>query len=215
MILPQVQAIFTTLDEVVRELHEDDLMICDGEKPMCIAGVFGGIDSGVKESTTNIFLESAYFDPVSIRKTAKRHGLNTDASFRFERGIDPNITEYALKRAALLITEIAGGEITSDISDSYPNKIKDFEVRLSFDNAKKLIGEEIPRETIKSILTSLEIKVNNVTETGLGLTVPAYRNDVQREADIIEEILRVYGYNNVGTTALGRRLHGKCGMFQL
>jgi phenylalanyl-tRNA synthetase beta chain len=191
---------FTTLDEVVRELHEDDLMICDGEKPMCIAGVFGGIDSGVTESTTNIFLESAYFDPVSIRKTAKRHGLNTDASFRFERGIDPNITEYALKRAALLITEIAGGEITSDISDSYPNKIKDFEVRLSFDNAKKLIGEEIPRETIKSILTSLEIKVNNVTETGLGLTVPAYRNDVQREADIIEEILRVYGYNNVGTT---------------
>jgi len=191
---------FTTLDDVVRELHEDDLMICDGEKPMCIAGVFGGIDSGVIESTKNIFLESAYFDPVSIRKTAKRHGLNTDASFRFERGIDPNITEYALKRAALLITEIAGGEITSDISDSYPNKIKDFEVRLSFDNAKKLIGEEIPRETIKSILTSLEIKVNNVTETGLGLTVPAYRNDVQREADIIEEILRVYGYNNVGTT---------------
>ena len=191
---------FTTLDGVVRELHEDDLMICDGEKPMCIAGVFGGIDSGVTESTTNIFLESAYFDLVSIRKTAKRHGLNTDASFRFERGIDPNITEYALKRAALLITEIAGGEITSDISDSYPNKIKDFEVRLSFDNAKKLIGEEIPRETIKSILTSLEIKVNNVTETGLGLTVPAYRNDVQREADIIEEILRVYGYNNVRTT---------------
>lgn len=191
---------FTTLDEVVRELHEDDLMICDGEKPMCIAGVFGGIDSGVTEGTTNIFLESAYFDPVSVRKTAKRHGLNTDASFRFERGIDPNITEYALKRAALLITEIAGGEITSDISDSYPNKINDFQVRLSFENAAKLIGEEIPRETIKSILTSLEIKVNNVTEAGLGLTVPAYRNDVQREADIIEEILRVYGYNNVGTT---------------
>ena len=191
---------FTTLDEVVRELHEDDLMICDAEKPMCIAGVFGGIDSGVTESTTNIFLESAYFDPVSIRKTAKRHGLNTDASFRFERGIDPNITEYALKRAALLITEIAGGEITSDISDAYPNKVEDFQVRLSFENAKKLIGEEIPRETIKSILTSLDIKVNNVTETGLGLTVPAYRNDVQREADIIEEILRVYGYNNVGTT---------------
>ncbi|WP_412560492.1 phenylalanine--tRNA ligase subunit beta [Winogradskyella sp. MIT101101] len=191
---------FTTLDEVVRELHEDDLMICDAEKPMCIAGVFGGIDSGVTESTTNIFLESAYFDPVSVRKTAKRHGLNTDASFRFERGIDPNITEYALKRAALMITDIAGGEISSDISDAYPNKIEDFQVRLSFDNAKKLIGEEIPRETIKSILTSLDIKVNNVTEAGLGLTVPAYRNDVQREADIIEEILRVYGYNNVGTT---------------
>ncbi|WP_426430038.1 phenylalanine--tRNA ligase subunit beta [Winogradskyella sp. HB-48] len=191
---------FTTLDEVVRELHEEDLMICDAEKPMCIAGVFGGIDSGITEGTTKIFLESAYFDPVSIRKTAKRHGLNTDASFRFERGIDPNITEYALKRAALLITEVAGGEITSDISDAYPNKIKDYEVRLSFENAKKLIGEEIPKETIKSILTSLEIKVNNVTETGLGLTIPAYRNDVQREADVIEEILRVYGYNNIGTT---------------
>jgi phenylalanyl-tRNA synthetase beta chain len=191
---------FTTLDGIVRELHEDDLMICDSEKPMCIAGVFGGIDSGVSEGTTNIFLESAYFDPVSIRKTAKRHILNTDASFRFERGIDPNLTEYALKRAVLLILDIAGGEITSDIVDAYPKKIKDFEVRLSFENAKKLIGEEIPKETIKSILWSLEIKVNNVTEAGLGLTVPAYRNDVQREADIIEEILRVYGYNNIGTT---------------
>jgi phenylalanyl-tRNA synthetase beta chain len=191
---------FTTLDGIERKLDAEDLMICDAEKPMCIAGVFGGIDSGVTEQTTNIFLESAYFDPVSIRKTAKRHGLSTDASFRFERGVDPNITEYALKRAALLITDIAGGEMASDISDSYPKKIKDFEVRLSFENAKRLIGEEIPRETIKSILTSLEIKVNNVTETGLGLTVPAYRNDVQREADIIEEILRVYGYNNVATT---------------
>ncbi|TXG35420.1 phenylalanine--tRNA ligase subunit beta [Seonamhaeicola maritimus] len=191
---------FITLDGVERELHEDDLMICDAEKPMCIAGVFGGIHSGVTESTTSIFLESAYFNPVSIRKSAKRHGLNTDASFRFERGIDPNITEYALKRAALLIQELAGGEITSDIVDIYPNKIEDFQVRLSFDKAKKLIGEEIPRETIKSILTSLEIKVNNVTETGLGLTVPAYRNDVQREADVIEEVLRVYGYNNIKTT---------------
>jgi len=191
---------FTTLDEVERELHEDDLMICDAEKPMCIAGVFGGIDSGVTETTTNIFLESAYFDPVSVRKTAKRHGLNTDASFRFERGIDPNFTKYALKRAALLITEIAGGEITSDISDAYPNKIEDFQVVLSFDNAKRLIGQEIPKETIKSILTSLDIKINNVTEAGLGLTVPSFRNDVQREADVIEEILRVYGYNNIKTT---------------
>ncbi|TXE15206.1 phenylalanine--tRNA ligase subunit beta [Seonamhaeicola algicola] len=191
---------FTTLDGVERELHEDDLMICDAEKPMCIAGVFGGEYSGVSESTTSIFLESAYFNPVSVRKTAKRHALNTDASFRFERGIDPNITKYALKRAALLIQELAGGEITSDITDFYPNKIEDFQVRLAFDNAKKLIGEEIPKETIKSILTSLEIKVNNVTEAGLGLTVPAYRNDVQREADVIEEILRVYGYNNIKTT---------------
>lgn len=190
---------FTTLDDVERELHEDDLMICDAEKPMCIAGVFGGAHSGVSEHTTSIFLESAYFNPVSVRKTAKRHALNTDASFRFERGIDPNITGYALKRAALLIQEIAGGEITSDLLDFYPKKIEDFQVRLSFDNAKKLIGEEIPKETIKSILTSLDIKVNNVTETGLGLTVPAYRNDVQREADIIEEILRVYGYNNIKT----------------
>lgn len=191
---------FITLDGVERELHADDLMICDTEKPLCIAGVFGGLDSGVSSSTTSVFLESAYFNPVSVRKTAKRHALNTDASFRFERGIDPNITEYALKRAALLIQEVAGGEISSDIIDIYPKKIKDFEVRLSFDNAKKLIGEEIQKETIKRILTSLDIKVNNVTETGLGLTVPAYRNDVQREADIIEEILRVYGYNNIKTT---------------
>ena len=191
---------FTTLDDIERELHEEDLMICDAEKPMCIAGVFGGAHSGVTESTTSIFLESAYFNPVSIRKTAKRHAMNTDASFRFERGIDPNITDYALKRAALLIQDIAGGDITSDLLDFYPKKIEDFQVRLSFDNARKLIGQEIPKETIKSILTSLEIKVNNVTETGLGLTVPAYRNDVQREADIIEEILRVYGYNNIKTT---------------
>ncbi|WP_298903030.1 phenylalanine--tRNA ligase subunit beta [uncultured Psychroserpens sp.] len=191
---------FTTLDDIERELSAEDLMICDAEKPMCIAGVFGGSHSGATEGTTSIFLESAYFNPVSIRKTAKRHGLNTDASFRFERGIDPNITDYALKRAALLIVDIAGGEISSDVLDFYPKKIEDFQVRLSFDNAKKLIGEEIPRETIKSILTSLDIKVNNVTEAGLGLTVPAYRNDVQREADVIEEVLRVYGYNNINTT---------------
>ncbi|MFB9052566.1 phenylalanine--tRNA ligase subunit beta [Formosa undariae] len=191
---------FTTLDGIERTLHEDDLMICDAEKPMCIAGVFGGAQSGVTENTTNIFLESAYFNPVSVRKTAKRYGLNTDASFRFERGIDPNLCEYALKRAALLIVELAGGEISSEIEDSYSNKIEDFQVRLSFDNAKRLIGEEIPKDVIKRILMSLDIKINNVTETGLGLTVPAYRNDVQREADVIEEILRVYGYNNVKTT---------------
>jgi len=188
---------FTTLDSVERELHEDDLMICNADEPMCIAGVLGGLDSGVTEHTTSIFLESAYFNPVSIRKTAKRHALNTDASFRFERGIDPNTTEYALKRAALLITEIAGGEISSGIEDLYPNKIEDFQVFLSFETTTKLIGQEIPRETIKSILTSLDIKVNSVTEGGLGLTIPSYRTDVQREADIIEEILRVYGYNNI------------------
>ncbi len=188
---------FITLDEVERELHEDDLMICDSEKPMCIAGVFGGIHSGVTMDTTSIFLESAYFDAVSIRKTAKRHGLNTDASFRFERGIDINITEYALKRAALLIREIAGGEISSELVDLYPKKAQERQVFLTFDKINKLIGQEIPRDTIKSILTSLEIKVNNVTESGLGLTIPNYRVDVEREVDVIEEILRVYGYNNI------------------
>lgn len=191
---------FKTLDGVERTLHEEDLMICDTAKPMCIAGVFGGENSGVTEHTTSIFLESAYFNPISIRKSAKRHALNTDASFRFERGVDPNITEYALKRAALLIQEVAGGYVTSNLVDVYPKKIEDFQVRLSFENAQKLIGEEIPKDVIKSILMSLDIKVNNVTETGLGLTVPAYRNDVVREADIIEEILRVYGYNNIKFT---------------
>ena len=191
---------FVTLDEIERELHPEDLMICDAVKPLCIAGVFGGITSGVTESTTTVFLESAYFDPVSIRKTAKRHGLNTDASFRFERGIDPNITEYALKRAALLIQEFAGGIISGEIIDLYPKKIEDFQVFLSFENVTKLIGEELPQETIKKILTSLDIKINSVTELGVGLTIPAYRNDVQREADVIEEILRVYGYNNISFT---------------
>ena len=191
---------FITLDGVERELHEDDLMICDAEKPMCIAGIFGGIESGVTESTENIFLESAYFNPISIRKTAKRHALNTDASFRFERGIDPNLTEYALIHAALLIKEIAGGKITSDVMDIYPKKIQDHQVFLNFNNASSLIGEEIPKEIIKEILTSLDIKINNVTEAGLGMTIPAYRNDVTREADVIEEILRVYGYNNIKFT---------------
>ncbi len=188
---------FTTLDEVERELHEDDLMICDGEKPMCIAGVFGGIHSGVTEHTTSIFLESAYFDPVSIRKTAKRHGLSTDASFRFERGIDINLSKYALKRAALLIREIAGGYITSDIIDLFPKKPQDRQVFLTFNKINSLIGQEIPQDTIKSILSSLEIRINNVTESGLGLTIPTYRVDVTREVDVIEEILRVFGYNNV------------------
>lgn len=193
---------FTTLDGVERELHEEDIMICDAKStPLCIAGVYGGLDSGVTETTTSIFLESAYFNPVSIRKTAKRHGLNTDASFRFERGIDPNFTEYALKRAAILIEEIAEGKITSDIVDIYQNKIQDHQVHFSYDKAFKLIGEEISKDTIKNILASLEIKINNQTETALGLTIPAYRVDVQREADIVEEILRVYGYNNIATSA--------------
>ena len=188
---------FTTLDDVERTLHEEDLMICDAVGPLCIAGIFGGKNSEVSETTTSIFLESAYFNPISIRKSAKRHQLNTDASFRFERGIDPTITEYALKRAALLIQEVAGGEITSDIIDLYPKKIEDFPVVLNFNNAKKIIGQELPKETIKNILASLEIKVNSVSDAGLGLTIPAYRVDVQREIDVIEEILRVYGYNNI------------------
>ncbi len=188
---------FTTLDDIERTLHEEDLMICDEKGPLCIAGVFGGKESGVSDKTTSIFLESAYFNPVSIRKSAKRHQLNTDASFRFERGIDPNITRYALKRAALLIQEVAGGEITSDIVDLYPKKIEDFPVFLNFNNVKKIIGQELSKEIIKNILASLEIKVNSVSDAGLGLIIPAYRVDVQREIDVIEEILRVYGYNNI------------------
>jgi phenylalanyl-tRNA synthetase beta chain len=189
---------FKTLDSIERELSSEDIMICDGDSnPLCIGGVFGGMRSGVTENTTSIFLESAYFNPVSIRKTAKRHSLNTDASFRFERGIDINMTKYALKRAALLIKEYAGGKMGSDISDFYPEKLEDFQVFLSYENANRLIGQDIPRETIKKILASLEIKINSETEGGLGLTIPTYRTDVQREADIIEEILRVYGYNNI------------------
>ena len=188
---------FTTLDDVERSLHEEDIMICDENGPLCIAGVFGGKESGVTESTTSIFLESAYFNPVSVRKTAKRHQLNTDASFRFERGIDPAITDYALKRAALLIQEVAGGEITSDLIDVYPKKIEDFSVFLNFNKVAKIIGQEISKDIIKKILVSLDIKVNSVTDSGLGLTIPAYRVDVQREIDVIEEILRVYGYNNI------------------
>ncbi|WP_373285424.1 phenylalanine--tRNA ligase subunit beta [Flavobacterium limi] len=188
---------FTTLDDLERTLHKEDLMICDEKGPLCIAGVFGGKKSGVSEGTTSIFLESAYFDAVSVRKTAKRHQLNTDASFRFERGIDPTITEYALKRAALLIQEVAGGKITSDVIEVYPKKVEDFSVFLNFSHVSKIIGQEIPKDTIKKILVSLDIKVNSVSDSGLGLTIPAYRVDVQREIDVIEEILRVYGYNNI------------------
>jgi len=190
--------LFETLDGVERKLDKEDLMICDGdEQPMCIAGVLGGTQSGITESTSSIFIESAYFNPVSVRKSAKRHGLNTDASFRFERGIDPNGTKYALKRAAILIKQIAGGKISSEIIDIYPNKIEDFQIFLSYEKVNKLIGTEIPQETIQNILASLEIKINNNTESGVNLTIPSYRVDVQREADVIEEILRVYGYNNV------------------
>ena len=188
---------FTTLDDVERELHEEDLMICDENGPMCFAGVLGGKNSGVKETTSTLFLESAYFNPVSVRKTAKRHSISTDASFRFERGIDPTLTEYALKRAANLIIELAGGEITSDITDIYPKKLEDYTVVLNYNKTAKIIGEDLPKETIKKILASLDIKINSVSDAGLGLTIPNYRVDVQREIDVIEEILRVYGYNNI------------------
>ncbi|MEK6451076.1 MULTISPECIES: phenylalanine--tRNA ligase subunit beta [Myroides] len=188
---------FTTLDGVERTLHQDDLMICDENGPMCLAGIFGGLKSAVSENTTTIFLESAYFNPVTIRKAAKRHGLNTDSSFRFERGIDPSITEYALKHAALLIQQVAGGEITSDIVDLYPKKIEDNSVFLNFNNITRLLGEEIPKDTIKKILVSLDIKVHSMSDVGIGITVPAYRADVTREIDIIEEVLRVYGFNNI------------------
>lgn len=188
---------FTTLDENERELHEDDLMICNSEEGMCIGGVFGGIRSGMKESTKNIFLESAYFDPVYIRKTARRHGLNTDASFRFERGVDPNNTIFALKRAALLIKEVAGGTISSEIVDVYPEPVEDFKVDITYANVKRLIGKDLGAETIKNILTSLEIKIEKEDEKGLSLLVPPYRVDVKREADVIEEILRIFGYNNI------------------
>jgi len=188
---------FTTLDEVERELHQDDLMICNTEEGMCIGGVFGGAKSGIKDSTRNIFLESAYFDPVFIRKTARRHGLNTDASFRFERGIDPNNTIFALKRAALLIKEVAGGTISSEIVDIYPEPVEDFKVDILYANVTRLIGKDLGVETIKNILTSLEIQIESETESGLSLLVPPYRVDVKREADVIEDILRIYGYNNV------------------
>ena len=189
---------FTTLDEVERELHEDDIMICDAESnPLCIAGVFGGIGSGITDTTASIFLESAYFNPVYVRKTAKRHALSTDASFRFERGVDIKLTKYALKRAALLIETYSEGKISSDIMDFYPEKAEDFQVFISYNNAYRLIGQEIDKDVIKNILASLEIKINSETEGGLGLTIPSYRVDVKREADIIEEILRVYGYNNI------------------
>jgi phenylalanyl-tRNA synthetase beta chain len=189
---------FITLDDVERELHADDLMICNGNsEPMCIGGVFGGAGSGVKSTTKNIFLESAWFDPVYIRKTARRHGLNTDASFRFERGTDPNGVIYALKRAALLIKEIAGGVISSDVVDIYPEPASFFEVEVKLSNVKRLIGVEIPLEKITNILEALEIEVVKVENGIMHVNVPPYRVDVQREADVIEEILRIYGYNTV------------------
>jgi len=188
---------FVTLDEQERKLLDTDLMICNTEEGMCIAGVFGGIKSGVSESTTDIFLESACFDPVYVRKTAKHHMLNTDASFRFERGSDPNMTVWALKRAAMLIKEIAGGSISSEVIDVYPEPVEDFRVEISFAHVNRLIGNELDPANIRSILESLEIVVEKEDEIGMVLRVPPYRVDVQREADVIEEILRIYGFNRV------------------
>jgi phenylalanyl-tRNA synthetase beta chain len=188
---------FVTLDGIERKLNSADLMICNISEPMCIGGVFGGLDSGVSEATKNVFLESAYFNPVFIRKTARRHGLNTDASFRFERGCDPTNTIYVLKRCALLIQEVAGGQISSEIVDVYPEEIKPFEVSVTFEKIYSLIGKEIGKEKIETILNSLEMKIVSQNADGYVLHVPVYRVDVQRDVDVIEDILRIYGYNNV------------------
>lgn len=188
---------FTTLDDVERTLDADDLMICNATQPMCIAGVFGGKDSGVTDNTTSIFLESAYFNPVSVRKTARRHGLNTDASFRFERGVDPEMVSYSLKRATLLLQEIAGATVCSQLIDIYPEEIKGAEVLLSVAQVQRLTGVTIEKDKIKDILAALEITVKEDRGEELLLAVPAYRVDVTREADVIEEILRIYGYNNI------------------
>lgn len=188
---------FVTLDGVEHKLSERDLAICNAEEPMCIAGVFGGKGSGTYETTKNVLFESAYFNPTWIRKSARRHGLSTDASFRFERGIDPHGQIYALKQAALLAKELGGGTISMEIKDVNPAPISDFTVELSYDYCNKLIGKVIPAETIKSIVTSLEMQITNETSEGLTLLVPAYRVDVQRPCDVVEDILRIYGYNNV------------------
>jgi phenylalanyl-tRNA synthetase beta chain len=188
---------FVSLDEVERKLANTDLMICNANEGMCIAGVFGGLKSGVTESTTSVFLESAYFNPLWVRKTARRHGLNTDSSFRFERGADPNNTIYVLKRAALLIQELAGGIIVGDLIDIYPTPIEKAKVEIAFTKINSLIGKEIPKQTVKNILQTLEIELITETESSLLVSIPTYRVDVLRDVDVIEDILRIYGYNNI------------------
>ena len=188
---------FVTLDGVEHNLSDKDLAICNAEEPMCIAGVFGGKGSGTYETTTNVVLESAYFHPTWIRKSARRHGLSTDSSFRFERGIDPNGTIYALQQAAILCKELANGKVSMQIKDVYPNPLPDFPVELKYNYVHQLVGKDIPVETIKSIVTSLEMRIESEDAEGLNLIVPAYRVDVQRPCDVVEDILRVYGYNNV------------------
>lgn len=203
---------FTTLDGVEHTLHETDLMICDAEKPICIAGVFGGLDSGVTEQTTDVFIESAYFNPTRVRKTARRHGLSTDASFRYERGTDPDITVYAAKLAAKLIKELAGGEICGEPVDLYPKPLSPFAVELDTGYARRLIGKDIPTEEMKEILRSLDIEIVSETGNVLDLRVPLYRVDVQRPCDVVEEILRVYGYNNV---EISERMHANLSIRQI
>jgi phenylalanyl-tRNA synthetase beta chain len=189
---------FITLDEKERKLSAKDLMICDGDSnPLCIAGVFGGIDSGVKDDTSQVFLESAYFSADSVRKTSQHHQLKTDASFRYERGTDPNITVYALKRAALLIQEVAGGKISSEIQDEYLEKIPNREVMMKYKNIDRLIGKKLEQDEIHTILNRLDIETTEKTEIGFKAIVPPYRVDVTREADVIEEIIRIYGFNNI------------------
>ncbi len=192
--------VFTTLDGVERKLSDKDLMICNANEPMCIGGVFGGLDSGVTESTPSVFLESAYFNPTSVRKTARRHGLSTDSSFRYERGCDPNCNMYILKLAALMIKELAGGEITGPVADVYPVAVEPAVVEFSYERCNALVGKVIGRETVDSILKSLEIEVTGRDGDMLTLSVPTYRVDVTRECDVIEDILRIYGYNNVELT---------------
>ncbi len=194
---PKHGQLFTTLDGIERKLDANDLMICNKDEEMCIAGVFGGTDYGVDDNTANIFIESAYFDSVHIRKTSKRHALQTDASFRFERGADPNITVYALKRAALLITEIAGGTVSSEIKDVYINPIKPWFVDVNINRVDRLIGKSIDKDVIKTILADLEIETVEDNENELKLLIPTFKVDVTREVDVIEEILRIYGYNNI------------------
>ncbi len=188
---------FVTLDGEEHTLSDRDLAICNAEEPMCIAGVFGGKGSGTYETTKDVLFESAYFNPTWIRKSARRHGLSTDASFRFERGIDPNGCVYALKQAALLAKELAGGTVSMEIKDVYPHPLPDFPVDLQYKYVHDLVGKDIPAETIKSIVSSLEMKITEETADGLKLIVPAYRVDVQRPCDVVEDILRIYGYNNV------------------
>ena len=199
---------FVTLDGVERKLTNNDLMICSGNKPLCLAGIYGGLNSGVTEKTNSIFLESAYFDPITIRRSSKHHGLNTDASYRFERGVDPNITKLALRRACILIKAICKNSmISSEIIDVYPKKIDDKKLLVRFDNIENLIGKKIDREIIKRIITSLDMKIESITESNIGISIPPYRSDVTREADIVEEILRIYGYNNIeSSTKINRSL---------